>query len=135
MVMTLTIGTLALIALVAACAKPAAESPAPPQITDNKVRTVSDLERTEAMQSSNQMLINDYFNRGQEVPEYLFEQNQEIEQAKRILRQLDGQREGLSMLVMQYWLEGATAPDCVSDQLHSVEQSRQETLNKIGLYQ
>ena len=87
------------------------------------------------MQQSIGILINDSMNQGQVVPDYLVEQTQKIEQAKSVLRKLDGQREALSMLVMQYCAEGATAPDCVFDLLDTVQQSRESAIEEIGLSQ
>lgn len=141
-VATLIIGIVAVSATAAACTAPAyvasvtpaTEERAAPQIPDTQVQAVSDLERVEVMQSSNGMLINDYLNRGQEVPEYIIEQNREIEQAKQALRQLDGQQEALSMLVVQYCSAGAAIPDCVFDLIDGVQQSRDATLKEIGLY-
>lgn len=133
--------TLVVSALLAACGQPAPNVPAALTVDEGATQEVlaapvapTDEERLTAMQSSIGMLINSLVNSGQVAPDYLFEQTQRIEQARQALRQLDGQREGLSTLVMQYCVAGTAVPDSIMDLMDTVKQSREETLKGIGLY-
>jgi hypothetical protein len=90
-------------------------------------------ERLEEMQSSLQTLINQNLASGQPVPEYLYEQTQSLQNARRLLSELDGQRIGLQTLIGQQMASGDIVPECEYEDFRTAERSRQQLLETFGL--
>ena len=93
----------------------------------------TEMDRLEEMQRSVGMLINQYSANAGVVPDYVYDQADSIEKAKRDLLQLDGQRSATHVLIAQYEISGQQVPDCEYELARSIEQSRQEILKSVGL--
>lgn len=58
---------------------------------------------------------------------------QSIEEARQVLYQLAGQREGLSMLMVFYWIKGQTIPDYIFTYLIAIQEKWQTIIERYGL--
>jgi predicted Zn-dependent protease with MMP-like domain len=57
---------------------------------------------------------------------------QNIEEARQVLYQLAGQREGLSMLMVYYWMKGETFPDYIFTYLIAIHEKWQTIIERFG---